>query len=131
MFLTDEQWLQLTPLLLGNQHDGGGSAKNNRLFIEAMLWHVNNRRRWSDLPIEYGNWSTCYVRFRRWNESGVWKDMVTALSSHSELASEIQKIVEYGALLDMRTMARNRRKENRENRKIEKSKNFGFFARSI
>jgi transposase len=120
MFLTDEQWLQLAPLLLDNRHHGEDSAKNNRLFIEAMLWHVNNRRRWSDLPIEYGNWSTCYVRFRRWNDSGVWKDLVTALSNQLELASEIQKIVEYGALLDMRAIAKSRRKANRENRKKNK-----------
>ncbi|WP_211441373.1 transposase [Collimonas humicola] len=116
MFIRDDQWSQLNPLLLGNKFSGGTIAKDNRLFVEAILWHVNNQRRWTDLPIEYGSWSTCYVRFRRWNESGVWKDLVIAMSDFPELAREFQKIADYGALYDALAIARLKRKENRKRR---------------
>lgn len=116
MFLREDQWLQLAPLLLGNKYSGGKTAKDNRLFIEAILWRVNTLKRWSDLPLEYGSWNTCYVRFRRWNESGIWRDLVIALNDFPELASEIQKIAAYGALSDVQAMARMRRKVSRKNR---------------
>lgn len=116
MFLQDDQWQQLAPLLLGNKYCGGRHAKDNQIFIEAMLWHVNNQRRWSDLPVEYGSWNACYMRFRRWNASGVWKDLVIALNGMPELASELQKIAAYGALYDVHAMARAQRKENRKKR---------------
>ena len=116
MFLQDEDWLKVAPLLLGNAYGGGGSAKDNRLFIEAILWRVNNQKRWSDLPIGYGNWNTCYVRFRRWNDSGIWKDLVIALADWPELASKFQKITAYGTLYDARAVARLRRRETRRKR---------------
>jgi transposase len=116
MFLQDEDWLKVAPLLLSNTYGGGGSAKDNRLFIEAILWRVNNQKRWSDLPVEYGSWNTCYVRFRRWNDSGIWKDLASSLADWPDLRAEFQKIVTYGALYDAQAIARLRRKENRKNR---------------
>jgi transposase len=116
MFLRDDQWSQLAQVLLNYTYGGGIASKSNRLFIEAVLWHVNSQRRWSDLPIEYGSWNTCYVRFRRWNDSGTWRELANALKGFPELASEFQKIVTYSTLYDARAIARLRRKESRENR---------------
>jgi hypothetical protein len=36
--LTDAQWAKMEPLCLGEASDPGRSGKDNRLFIEAVLW---------------------------------------------------------------------------------------------
>jgi putative transposase len=36
--LRDDQWARIEPLLPGKAGDRGVTAKDNRLFIEAVLW---------------------------------------------------------------------------------------------
>ncbi len=38
MKLKDEQWERLAPELPGKVGDPGGTAEDNRLFVEAVLW---------------------------------------------------------------------------------------------
>ena len=36
--LTDAQWAKMEPRCLGKPGDPGRSGKDNRLFVEAVLW---------------------------------------------------------------------------------------------
>ncbi|WP_227000886.1 transposase [Komagataeibacter diospyri] len=36
--MTDAQWAKMEPLCVGKKTDRGRSRKDNRLFIEAVLW---------------------------------------------------------------------------------------------
>jgi len=36
--LTDAQWAKMEPLCLGKPGDPGRSGKDNRLFVEAVIW---------------------------------------------------------------------------------------------
>jgi transposase len=38
--LTDAQWAKIEPHCLGKPTDPGRSGRNNRLFLEAVLWIV-------------------------------------------------------------------------------------------
>ncbi len=38
--LNDEQWQRIAPLVPGKDGDPGRSGKDNRLFVEAVLWLV-------------------------------------------------------------------------------------------
>ena len=38
--LADDVWIRLAPHLRGKQGDAGMTGKNNRLFLEAVLWRV-------------------------------------------------------------------------------------------
>jgi len=38
MSLRDDQWERIRPLLPGKQTDCGVTAKDNRTFLEAVLW---------------------------------------------------------------------------------------------
>lgn len=38
--LTDDVWLRLAPHLSGKKGDAGVTGKDNRLFLEAVLWRV-------------------------------------------------------------------------------------------
>ncbi|WP_414712617.1 transposase [Sphingobium sp.] len=42
--LTDAQWAQMEPHCLGKATDPGRSGRNNRLFMEAVLWIVRTGR---------------------------------------------------------------------------------------
>jgi len=64
--LRDDQWARLEPLCPGKKSDRGVTAKDNRLFLEAVLWVARTGCPWRDLPKEFGHWHRVYVRFSRW-----------------------------------------------------------------
>jgi putative transposase len=77
--LTDGQWARLAPLLPGRAGTSGGRGRDNRQFVEAVLWRARNGARWRALPTERGNGHTTYTRFQRWAASGVWQRVFQAV----------------------------------------------------
>ena len=71
--ISDESWIRLEPLLPGKDGDSGTTGKDNRLFLEAVLWRVRTGLPWRDLPREFGNWNSTFRRFRRWAQNGVFE----------------------------------------------------------
>ena len=78
--LRDDQWERIQDLLPGKATDCGVTAKDNRLFVEAVLWMGRTGAPWRDLPAELGNWHTTYTRFSRWSKAGVWDRVFEAIS---------------------------------------------------
>jgi transposase len=78
--LSDEQWARIAPLLPGKEGDPGRSGRDNRLFVEAVLWIVRAGAPWRDLPPQFGKWSSVWKRFRRWAEKGVFERIFKAFS---------------------------------------------------
>lgn len=85
MVLTDERWKKIEQLLPGKASDPGRTARDNRLFVEAVLWIARTGSPWRDLPREFGNWHSTYVRFARWRDAGVWDRVSQALAGDFEL----------------------------------------------
>jgi putative transposase len=83
--LTDAQWRKIEPLLPGGAGRLGRRAKDNRLFVEAVLWVGRTGTPWACLPAEFGNWHTTYVRCIRWCGSGVWNRVIQAIAGETEL----------------------------------------------
>ena len=59
-------------LLPGREGHVGVTAKDNRLFVEAVLWRYHTGSPWRDLPERFGDWKNTHRRFSRWAESGIW-----------------------------------------------------------
>lgn len=78
--LSDAQWERIAPLLPGKKGDPGRSGKDNRLFLEAVLWVVRVGAPWRDLPAEFGAWNSVWRRFHRWSQKGVFEHIFNALS---------------------------------------------------
>lgn len=78
--LSDAQWLRIENLLPGRVGHVGGTARNNRLFLEGVLWIARTGSPWRDLPEKFGYWGNVYVRYNRWCLSGKWTQIFTALS---------------------------------------------------
>ena len=55
------------------------TAKDNRLFVNAVLWIDRTGAPWRDLPERYGNWHSVYVRYKRWCDKGIWEKLFQAL----------------------------------------------------
>ena len=79
--LTDEQWNVLGPILPGQKGQWGGVAKDNRLFMNAVLWILRTGAPWRDLPREFRKWGSVHQRFRRWRDAGVWERILSILDS--------------------------------------------------
>lgn len=78
--LTDVQWERLALLVPGKVGDGGMTGKDNRLFVDAVLWMARTGAPWRDLPGELGNWNSTWRRFDRWSRAGVWERLFEALA---------------------------------------------------
>jgi transposase len=70
--LRDDQWIRIKDFLPGREGHVGGTADDNRLFVDAVLYRYRTGIPWRDLPDRYGYWKTVYRRYRRWCESGVF-----------------------------------------------------------
>ena len=82
--LTDEQWSILGPILPGQRGQWGGIAKDNQLFMNAILWILRTGAPWRDLPKEFGKWSSVHQRFRRWWDAGVWERILSAVAKRPD-----------------------------------------------
>ena len=83
--LRDDQWERIRDILPGKPGDPGTTAKDNRLFVEAVLWIARTGAPWRDLPLGLGNWHTTYTRFSRWAGKGVWQRVVEAVTNDPDL----------------------------------------------
>ncbi len=61
--LTDVQWERISDLVPGKASDCGSTGRDNRLFVDAVLWIARTSSPWRDLPDAFGNWNSVYVRF--------------------------------------------------------------------
>ena len=78
--LGDTQWARIEHLCLGKAGDAGGRGRDNRMFIEGVLWLARTGTPWRDLPAAFGRWNSVFQRFSRWSRSGIWRRIFAALS---------------------------------------------------
>ena len=48
-------------------------------IVNAVFYQLKNGCQWRDLPSDFPNWLTVYSQFRRWQLSGTWEAVLTAL----------------------------------------------------
>ena len=82
--LRDDQWDRIERLLPGREGHVGETAKDNRLFVEAVLYRYRAGIPWRDLPERFGDWKAVHTRHSRWAESGVWERLFKALAGDAD-----------------------------------------------
>lgn len=82
--LRDDQWQRIEHLLPGRKQTVGVTAKDNRLFVEAVLYRNRAGIPWRDLPERFGDWNNIARRHRRWSEGGVWERVFTYLAEDAD-----------------------------------------------
>ena len=78
--LRDDQWDRIEDVLPGRDGHVGVSAKDNRLFVDAVIYRYRAGIPWRDLPERFGAWKAVHTRFSRWAASGVWKKLFETLA---------------------------------------------------
>jgi len=89
MKITEEQFAVISPLLPKQR---GNVKVDNYTFVCAILHITSNGCKWRDLPQEFGNWHTIYVRMLRWSENGVLQRLFEALQMAGIIQINVQII---------------------------------------
>jgi transposase len=86
--LRNDQWDRIKDLLPGREGTVGVTGKDNRLFVEAVLYRYRTGIPWRDLPKRFGDFRVVHTRFSRWAKSGVWERVFKhlALDADNEYA---------------------------------------------
>ena len=82
--LRDDQWGRIEPLLPGRPDTVGVTARDNRLFVEAVIYRYRAGIPWRDLPERFGGWNNTHRRHSRWAAAGVWERVFQALAEDSD-----------------------------------------------
>ena len=75
------------------RHLSAGSARDVRIpnivFINAVLYLMENGCKWRILPKRLGYWFAVYARFRRWSQSGVLEQLFEAFPKQEAVGEEV------------------------------------------
>ena len=82
--LRNDQWDRIEDLLPGREGTVGVTAKDNRLFVEAVLYRYRTGIPWRDLPKRFGDFRVAHTRFSRWAKSGVWERIFKHLAQDAD-----------------------------------------------
>ena len=69
--LDDRKWKKVSAFL-AKDAGAGRPGRDDRNFLEAVLWWRRTGVPWRDLPAEFGPWKTVFNRFDRWSKTGKW-----------------------------------------------------------
>ena len=80
----------------------GPPGRDDRNFIEAVLWWRRTGVPWRDLPTDFGPWKTVFNRFDRWSRSGRWARLLGALQTDVDdewqcIDSTVNRVHQHGA----------------------------------
>lgn len=82
--LRDDQWTKIKNLLPGTVGHVGVTAKDNRLFIEAVLYRYRAGIAWRDLPERFGDYRVIHLRYRRWSKTLVRQKLFESLAQDAD-----------------------------------------------
>ena len=80
LVLSDAAWERMAPWIIGRPDQKGSTGRDNRMFVEGVLWIVRTGSPWRDLPQAFGDWNSVFRRFSRWSLKGVWRRIFAAVS---------------------------------------------------
>ena len=81
--LGDDAWERIEGMLPGRAGSEGRPAKDNRLFVEAVLYRYRAGIPWRDLPERFGDFRVVHTRWSRWAKRGIWKRVLALLAAEA------------------------------------------------
>lgn len=82
--LRDDQWERIKDLLPGRSGHVGVTARDNRVFVDAVLYRYRAGIPWRDLPERFGDFRVVHLRHSRWSSSGVWQRLFERLAQDAD-----------------------------------------------
>jgi transposase len=59
LVLSDAAWERMAPPIIGRPDQKGSTGRDNRMFVEGVLWIVRTGSPWRDLREAFGDWTAC------------------------------------------------------------------------
>lgn len=84
--LTDSQWDAIKELFPDRHGKKGRPGHPPRELLNGIFWILCSGAPWRDLPERYPPWKTVYDRFRYWQQTGRFDQILALL--HLELNAE-------------------------------------------
>ena len=77
---------------------------DDRRVLNGIFWVLRSGAPWRDLPESYGPHTTCYNRFVRWRQAGVWDQIMDALAAAHDAAvqmidTSVVRVHQHGACI--------------------------------
>src|SRR6266567_3126292 len=82
--LSNYEWAAIKPMLPNKPRSV--RRANDRRVLNGIFWVLRSGALWRDLPETYGPRTTCYNRFVRWRQAGVWDRIMAGLASGQDAA---------------------------------------------
>jgi len=74
-------------LIVPSEQAAWHSRVDDRRILNGIFWVLRSGAPWRDLPEAYGPRTTCYNRFVRWRQAGVWDRIMDALAAGHDAKS--------------------------------------------
>ena len=73
-------------------------------MLNGIFWVLRSGAPWRDLPESYGPYTTCYNRFVRWRQAGIWDHIMEALAAGHDAAvqmidTSVVRVHQHGACI--------------------------------
>ncbi len=81
--LRNDHWERIENLVPGREGTVGVTAKDNRLFVEAVLYRYRAGIPWRDLPERFGDFRVVHT-LSRWAKTGVWARVFEHLAQEAD-----------------------------------------------
>jgi transposase len=100
--LTDLEWAVIRPMLPNKAR--GVPRLDDRRVLNGIFWVLRSGAPWRDLPRSFGPYTTCYNRFVRWRQAGVWSGIMNAMAATHDAAvqmidTSIVRVHQHGACI--------------------------------
>ena len=82
--LRDDQWDKIKDMLPGRRGSVGVTSRDNRLFVDAVLYRYRAGIPWRDLRERFGDFRVVHLRHARWSKNGVWQKVFEVLSGDAD-----------------------------------------------
>ncbi len=82
--LRDDQWERIKDVLPGRAGHVGGTAKDNRPFVETVLYRCRAGIAWRDFAERFGDFRVIHTRHTCWSKSGVWQRIFERLAEDAD-----------------------------------------------
>ena len=89
LVLSDAQRARVGGLIPGRPEAPGSTGRDNRMFVEGVLWIVRSGAPWRDLPEVFGRWDSAFRRFSRWAAKGVRDRLFAAVSDDPDFGCPV------------------------------------------
>jgi transposase len=100
--LSETEWDIIRPVLPNKSR--GIPRVDDRRVLNGIFWVLRSGAPWRDLPDRYGPYTTCYNRFVRWRQAGVWDLIMEGLSTAHDatvqmIDTSVVRVHQHGACI--------------------------------